>query len=99
MVTADEVSKPLAMQLTTRLNGEKVQSTTAGEMIFAIPTLINYLSGFLNLVPGDIISTGSPEGSGGSRQPQRFLVPGDELEIEWSSVGILKNYVVAAPSV
>ncbi len=99
MVTADEVSNPLAMQLTTRLNGEKVQSTTAGEMIFDIPTLINYLSGFLNLVPGDIISTGSPEGSGGSRQPQRFLVPGDELEIEWSSVGILKNYVVAAPSV
>jgi 2-keto-4-pentenoate hydratase/2-oxohepta-3-ene-1,7-dioic acid hydratase in catechol pathway len=97
MVTADEIVDPRAMKLSTRLNGEEVQSATAGEMIFDIPTLVNYVSGFLHLEPGDVISTGSPEGSGGSRQPQRFLQPGDELEIEWSGIGTLKNRVIAAP--
>lgn len=97
MVTADEIAKPEAMRLSTRLNGEEVQSATVAEMIFDIPTLINYVSGFLHLSAGDIISTGSPGGSGGSREPQRFLLPGDELEIEWSGVGTLKNKVVAAP--
>ena len=95
MVTADEIDDPFAMKLSTRLNGEEVQSTTAGEMIFGIPTLVNYVSELVHLKPGDIISTGSPEGSGGSRQPQRFLKVGDELEIEWSGVGTLKNKVVA----
>ena len=99
MVTADEIVDPLAMRLSTRLNGKEVQSTLLGEMIFDIPTLINYLSGFLNLMPGDIISTGSPEGSGASQEPQRFLLPGDELEIEWSGVGTLKNYVISAAEV
>ena len=94
MVTADEIDDPFAMALSTRLNGEEVQNTTAGQMIFDIPTLVNYVSTFLHLKPGDIISTGSPAGSGGSRQPQRFLVPGDELEIEWSGIGVLKNKVV-----
>ncbi len=96
MVTADEIDDPFAMALSTRLNGEEVQNTTAGQMIFDIPTLVNYVSTFLHLNPGDIISTGSPAGSGGSRQPQRFLVAGDELEIEWSGIGVLKNRVVTA---
>lgn len=92
-VTADEIDDPFALRLSTRLNGEEVQSTTAGEMIFDIPTIINYVSSIIHLKPGDIISTGSPEGSGGSRQPQRFLRQGDELEIEWSGIGCLKNRV------
>ena len=96
MVTADEIVDPFAMRLSTRLNGKEVQSTMVGDMIFNISTLINYLSGFLNLMPGDIISTGSPEGAGASHEPQRFLLPGDELEIEWSGIGVLKNYVISA---
>lgn len=95
MVTADEIDDPFAMTLSTRLNGEEVQSTTVSSMIFDIPTMVNYVSTFLHLKPGDIISTGSPDGSGGSRQPQRFLKPGDELEIEWSGIGVLKNRVAA----
>lgn len=95
IVTADEIADPRAMKLSTRLNGEQVQSTTVGNMVFDIPTIINYVSGFAHLQPGDMISTGSPDGAGGSRVPQRFLVPGDELEIEWSGVGVLKNKVVA----
>lgn len=96
MVTADEIDDPFAMQLSTKLNGEEVQSARASDMIFDIPTLVNYVSTFIELKPGDILSTGSPEGSGGSRQPQRFLVPGDELEISWSGVGTLRNKVAGA---
>ncbi len=96
MVTADEIADPTGMKLSTRLNGEEVQSTTVASMIFDIPAMVNYVSTLIHLTPGDIISTGSPAGSGGSRQPQRFLVPGDELEIEWSGVGILRNKVAEA---
>ncbi len=93
MVTADEIADPSALRLSTRLNGEEVQNSTVSAMIFDIPTLVNYVTTFLELKAGDILSTGSPEGSGGSRQPQRFLIPGDELEIEWSGIGCLANKV------
>ena len=96
IVTADEIDDPFKMALSTRLNGEQVQHTTVDQMIFNIPTLVNYVSTFLHLKPGDIISTGSPAGSGGSRVPQRFLTVGDELEIEWSGIGVLKNRVERA---
>ncbi|RMF10232.1 MAG: FAA hydrolase family protein [Alphaproteobacteria bacterium] len=97
MVTADEIGDPRRLQLSTRLNGEEVQRTTVAEMVFDIPAIVNYVSTFARLEPGDIIATGSPEGSGGSRNPQRFLVPGDEVEITWSGVGTLRNRV-SAPS-
>jgi 2-keto-4-pentenoate hydratase/2-oxohepta-3-ene-1,7-dioic acid hydratase in catechol pathway len=96
IVTADEIDDPFKMTLSTHLNGERVQHTNVDQMIFDIPTLVNYVSTLLHLKPGDIISTGSPEGSGGSRVPQRFLVPGDELEIEWSGIGVLRNKVEAS---
>lgn len=96
-VTADEIDEPYRMRLTTRLNGEEVQMATPRDMIFDIPTIINYVSTIMHLKPGDIIATGSPAGSGGSRRPQRFLVPGDELEIEWSGIGCLKNRVQKQP--
>jgi len=93
MVTADEIEDPFAMTLKTRLNGDEVQNTSAAKMIFQIPQLIAYISHTIELRTGDIISTGSPEGSGGSRQPQRFLRAGDILEIEVSGVGVLQNQV------
>lgn len=92
-VTADEIKDVRKMRLSTRLNGEEVQSATVADMIFDIPTIVNYVSTVMKLAPGDIIATGSPAGSGGSRVPQRFLRPGDALEIEWSGVGVLKNKV------
>lgn len=95
MTTADEIADPLTLRLSTRLNGERVQSAAAGDMIFDIPTLVNYVSTIVHLMPGDVISTGSPEGSGASRSPQRFLKPGDVLEIEWSGLGVLRNQVAA----
>jgi 2-keto-4-pentenoate hydratase/2-oxohepta-3-ene-1,7-dioic acid hydratase in catechol pathway len=92
-VTKDEIKDVRKMRLSTRLNGELVQSATVADMIFDIPSIVSYVSAVMRLVPGDIIATGSPAGSGGSREPQRFLKPGDELEIEWSGVGVLRNKV------
>ena len=93
MVTADEITDVDAMTLSTRLNGETVQHTSVAEMVFSIPELIAYISHTIDLRPGDLIATGSPEGSGGSRQPPRFLVAGDVLDIEVSGVGVLHNKV------
>lgn len=93
MVTADEIDNPFGMTLQTRLNGALVQNTVASEMVFSIPEVIAYVSHTIDLRPGDLIATGSPEGSGGSRKPQRFLRRGDELEISLSGVGSLKNRV------
>ena len=94
LVTADEMPEDYStIGLQTRLNGEVVQDTTAAEMVFAIPALIAYISHTIDLRPGDLIATGSPEGSGGSRQPQRFLRAGDLLEIEVPGIGVLRNRV------
>lgn len=93
MATADQIADPMALTLETRLNGETVQRTTAAEMIFSIPEIIEYVSTISDLRPGDLIATGSPEGAGASRQPPRFLRAGDALEIEVSGVGALANRV------
>ena len=65
------------------------------ELIFGIPELIEYLSRFVTLEPGDIISTGTPAGVGLGRTPPRWLSPGDEVVIEIDRIGILRNPVVA----
>lgn len=93
MVTADEINDLTAMRLSTRLNGKTVQDTTVAEMIFSIPQVIAYISHTIDLRPGDLIATGSPEGAGGSRQPPRFLRESDILEMEVSGVGVLCNSV------
>jgi len=93
MVTADEIGDLASMHLSTHLNGETVQDTTAAEMVFSIPEVIAYISHTIDLRPGDLIATGSPEGAGGSRQPPRFLRKGDQLDIEVSGVGVLHNQV------
>ena len=95
IVTAEEVPDPSSLKLTTRLNGETVQSGGTGEMIFSIPFLIGYISTFTWLEPGDVITTGSPGGSGATRKPPLWLKPGDDLEIEISAIGTLRNRVEA----
>jgi 2-keto-4-pentenoate hydratase/2-oxohepta-3-ene-1,7-dioic acid hydratase in catechol pathway len=93
MVTADEIDVPEAMTVTTRLNGQVVQHAPATEMFFSIPEVIAYVSHLTPIEPGDVIAMGSPDGSGGSRVPPRFLRDGDVLEIEVSGVGTLVNSV------
>jgi 2-keto-4-pentenoate hydratase/2-oxohepta-3-ene-1,7-dioic acid hydratase in catechol pathway len=95
MVTADEIEPGRKLALETRLNGEVVQSTDTGNMIFSVPRLINYASTIFTLVPGDVIVTGTPSGVGWSRKPPRFMQPGDVVEVEIEAVGVLRNPVVA----
>jgi 2-keto-4-pentenoate hydratase/2-oxohepta-3-ene-1,7-dioic acid hydratase in catechol pathway len=94
LVTRDEVPDPHALTLVTRINGEEYQRTSTGDMIFDIPRLIEYISAFAVLEPGDVIATGTPSGVGAYREPRRWLVPGDEVEVDISTLGVLRNPVV-----
>ena len=93
MVTTDEIPDPTVLSLTMRLNGREMQRSTTDLMIFTIPTLINYLTTFSELVPGDVISTGTPGGVGSRRNPPVWMKPGDIAEVEISGIGILRNPV------
>ncbi|MCW5660272.1 MAG: fumarylacetoacetate hydrolase family protein [Burkholderiaceae bacterium] len=95
MVTSDEIEPGRALKLQTRLNGEVVQDSHTGHMIFPVPKLIAYASTIFTLVPGDVIATGTPAGVGWSRKPQRFMKPGDVVEVEIEAIGTLRNPVVA----
>lgn len=93
ITTADEIKNPASMSLTTHLNGQQMQNTTADQMIYSIAAQISYASHLYELQPGDIIATGSPDGTGGSRTPKRYLQEGDLLEIAVSGIGLLQNNI------
>jgi 2-keto-4-pentenoate hydratase/2-oxohepta-3-ene-1,7-dioic acid hydratase in catechol pathway len=93
ITTADEIKNPATMSLTTHLNGQQMQNTTADQMIYSIAAQISYASHLYELQPGDIIATGSPDGTGGSRTPKRYLQEGDLLEITVSGIGLLQNNI------
>src|SRR5690606_5310336 len=96
MVTSDDIdptAKPLKLE--TRVNGEVMQRTTTDRMIFPIAEIIRYVSTFAMLQPGDVIVTGTPGGVGAARDPQRFLEPGDRVEVEIEGIGTLVNDVKA----
>lgn len=98
MVTADEIADPQALQLSARVDGEVRQNANTSEMIFSVAQIINYLSQIIELRPGDVIATGSPEGTGGSFDPPRFLVAGQTVEIEIEGIGVLRNAVIPEPA-
>jgi 2-keto-4-pentenoate hydratase/2-oxohepta-3-ene-1,7-dioic acid hydratase in catechol pathway len=81
------------IRLTTRVNGETRQDDRTGRLIFGFRYLINYISTFTTLVPGDVIVTGTPTGAGARFDPPRYLKPGDIIEVEAEGVGILRNGV------
>jgi len=95
LVSRDEIPDPAALDLETRLNGKIVQQERTGELIFGIPELIEYISIWTELVPGDVIVTGTPGGVGAGRKPPLWMQPGDTIEVEISGLGCLKNSVVA----
>jgi 2-keto-4-pentenoate hydratase/2-oxohepta-3-ene-1,7-dioic acid hydratase in catechol pathway len=95
LVTADEIPDPTRLRLSTRLNGQIVQDTTVDLLIFSIPEIIEYVSVWSDLAPGDVIVTGTPGGVGFKRTPPLFLKPGDSVEVEISSIGVLKNPIIA----
>lgn len=94
LVTTDEVDVS-DVQLTTRLNGEVMQSARTSAMVFDIPRTVEYLSSFTTLRPGDVIATGTPGGVGFARQPPVWLGPGDLIEVTVEGVGRIANRVVA----
>lgn len=93
LVTADELANPAAQSMITRLNGEVVQSTPISDLAFKIEELIAYISIVTELLPGDIIATGTPSGVGLFREPKLFMQPGDNIEVEISGIGTLSNTI------
>ena len=94
METADVISDPQKLSLVTRLNGNVVQKDTTDHMIFDVATIIEYVSTFTALAPGDIIATGTPDGVGAGRKPPLWMKAGDRLEVEISGIGTLRTHVV-----
>jgi 2-keto-4-pentenoate hydratase/2-oxohepta-3-ene-1,7-dioic acid hydratase in catechol pathway len=96
IVTADEIADIGDFSLTTRLNGAVVQEMKYDDLIFGFPEMISYISSFTELHPGDVIVTGTAAGVGGMRKPPLWMVPGDNIEVEVTGLGVLRNKVVDA---
>jgi 2-keto-4-pentenoate hydratase/2-oxohepta-3-ene-1,7-dioic acid hydratase in catechol pathway len=94
MVTADEIPDPGHLAVRTRLNGETVQDGSTADMVFDIPALIEYVSTFTELRPGDVIATGTPAGVGYRRSPRLYMKAGDIVEVEIEGIGVLRNSVI-----
>ncbi len=93
LVTSDEIPDPSVLTLTTRLNGEIMQEGRVADLVFDIPRLIEYCTSFAELLPGDVIATGTPGGVGAARTPPRWLKAGDQVEVDIPGVGLLANPV------
>lgn len=98
LVTPNEISDPHNLRICLRLNGQTMQDSNTNCLIFKIPDLIEYVSASITLLPGDIICTGTPPGVGFARKPPVYIQPGDQMEVEIDSIGVLKNRV-RAPAV
>lgn len=94
VVTTDEVDVS-DLELTTRLNGEVMQSARTSQMIVDVPSTVEFFSSFTTLRPGDVIATGTPGGVGFARKPPVWLTPGDVIEVSIEGIGTIRNAVVA----
>ena len=90
-----EISGPQNLDITTRINSQVYQQSNTRNMIFSVAESISYISQLMTLKPGDIISTGTPEGVGFKRNPPFFLHPGDIVEVEIEKIGRLRNPVIS----
>ncbi len=98
LVTADELPDPSKLTVIGRLNGREMQRSGTDLLIFDVPELIAYITTFTELVPGDVISTGTPGGVGSKRKPPVWMKAGDVFEVEVTGVGVLRNPVEAERS-
>src|SRR5213593_4596176 len=94
LVTADEVGDPQALALWTTVNGERRQDGNTAKMVFAVQYLVAYVSRFMSLRAGDVISTGTPAGVGHGRKPPKYLQPGDVVEMGITGLGTQRHRVV-----
>jgi 2,4-didehydro-3-deoxy-L-rhamnonate hydrolase len=95
LVTADEVGDPQALEVWTTVNGETRQRGHTKDMIFSVRTLVAYVSQFMSLRAGDLISTGTPAGVAHGMKPPRYLQPGDVVEMGITKLGAQKNRILA----
>jgi 2-keto-4-pentenoate hydratase/2-oxohepta-3-ene-1,7-dioic acid hydratase in catechol pathway len=93
ITTADEAGDPANMTLTTRINGEVRQQGNTGDLVFSAAQLVSYITSFITLLPGDMVTTGSPSGVAVGFDPPKWLVPGDRVEIEIDTIGTLSAEV------
>ena len=96
LVTKDEVSDPHALRLWLEVNGERVQDSSTAQMVHKVPALVSYVSRFMSLSPGDVISTGTPPGVGLGMKPPRYLKVGDEMRLGIDGLGEQRQRI--APS-
>jgi 2-keto-4-pentenoate hydratase/2-oxohepta-3-ene-1,7-dioic acid hydratase in catechol pathway len=96
MATTQEIPDVNRLTLETRLNGEVMQHASLADLIFTLPVIIEYVSGFTPLSAGDVIATGTPGGVGDRREPPVYMKAGDVIEIEITGLGTLRNRVVDA---
>ena len=95
LVTTEEVPDPQNLDLALDLNGTRMQTGSTSTMIFSVATLVSYISQYMTLMPGDVITTGTPPGVGMARNPRVFLKPGDEIHAAISGLGEQRLKVVA----
>ena len=96
IVTPDEIGDPQSLRLLLRVNGVVKQDGNTRDMIYAVDTIIEWVSRGMTLPAGAIIATGTPDGVGFARTPPEFLKPGDLMESEVEGIGTLRNHVVSA---
>ena len=94
VVTADEVDDPQALQVVCRVNGRVMQNSNTADMVFSVAELVSYCSTYFTLEPGDLITTGTPEGVAMGRADKPWLKAGDVVEIEVDKLGVLSNTMV-----
>jgi 2-keto-4-pentenoate hydratase/2-oxohepta-3-ene-1,7-dioic acid hydratase in catechol pathway len=94
IVTKDEISDPHALKLGTKVNGEVRQNSSTSQIIFKVPKLVEFISSYVTLDPGDLIFTGTPPGVGFGMKPPQYLKPGDVIEVWVERIGSISNTVV-----
>jgi 2,4-diketo-3-deoxy-L-fuconate hydrolase len=95
MATVDEIPNPQNLAMWLTVNGEYKQKSTTAQMIFDVPTLVSYVSQFMTLLPGDIISTGTPAGEGLAMRPPRYLKAGDVVELGIERLGQSRQKIIS----
>ena len=95
LVTKDEIPDPQALNLALDLNGARMQTGSTATMVFGVAALVSYISTYMTLMPGDVITTGTPPGVGMARNPRVFLKPGDEIKATVSGLGEQRFKIVA----
>jgi 2-keto-4-pentenoate hydratase/2-oxohepta-3-ene-1,7-dioic acid hydratase in catechol pathway len=95
IVTADELNNPHSLDIRLDIDGEVLQNSSTNQFVFQIPRLVEYISSITPLLPGDVVSTGTPAGVGIGRTPKRWLKPGESVTITIEGIGTLSNPVVA----